>query len=159
MSGAFFDSHALSDTCSSTVIPPQDDCFCCQNFVFVVHWPYREELQCSQNTVIVSQLHCPYNNMFLHLSVLIKFQSVTRQDGLAEAQHAAQQLLPENHTVLLEARSLRQRQAQMQSSVDSLQAAKVSAQQDCSMYGEPCLFAGSQQVNQNLTTDCQVASH
>ena len=62
------------------------------------------------------------------------------QDEVAEAQHAAQQLLPENHAVLLEARGLRQRQAQLQSSVDSLRAAKLSAQQECSMYGKPHLL-------------------
>ena len=65
------------------------------------------------------------------------------QDELAEAQHAAQQLLPDNHAVLQQGRSLRQRQVQLQSSVDSLRAAKQSAEIESIMLRKSCshLFA------------------
>ena len=61
------------------------------------------------------------------------------QDSISEAQDAAQQSLASAHAAHQEAKCLAERHVQLQSSVESLKAAYLSARQEVSIYSKPLL--------------------
>jgi len=58
------------------------------------------------------------------------------QNGIAEAQEAAQQSLVSAHEAHQQAKTLTQRQVQLQSSIDGLKAVQQIAKQEANLNGE-----------------------